>query len=161
MINLKEQAVKGATVHFRCGGSAEIINYHILGSKTNYDYLIGFRGLHAEFHIGENDELDDMCNNAYSFIYSIDGAYGEALEGDDCIFDIIRIEPPKFDWSTVQKGDAFTDLDGDLCFYVGLDPQYNQGDMGIFKFSYIIESIALSPSCLTPAPEHNKTEWRD
>lgn len=77
-VNMKD-AVKGATVHFRCGGSAVVEDYEL-----NYNHVITIGKCDFEYH-----------------------SQGKIMSKKESPFDIIRIDPPAFDWSTVKPGMAF------------------------------------------------------
>jgi len=68
---------------------------------------------------------------------------------------IISIEPPVFDWSSVKPGMRFRNGIGDFCFYIG-PAVYTDDFVVVSKFLSTTSNSNLSyieKSDLTPAPE--------
>lgn len=104
MINLKEQAVKGATVYFRCGGKAVIRDTQLRGSHSPNGFIPKYIRLEFEEALIQ-----------YRYRLDLNGMITEPEEDEDeceALLDIISIEPPVFDWSTVKAGMCFTDKNG-------------------------------------------------
>ena len=132
-INLKEQAVKGAKVTFRCGGVAVIEDVRPYGV--------------------------DMINRSITFVgcknpsnYYSDGSF---YNDHATPFDIISIEPPAFDWSTVKRGMAFEDEKGFICWYVG--ECFEDKKMIVIALSDkdAMPIVRKLKSKLKPSPEHD------
>lgn len=96
------KAVKGATVHFRCGGSAKVSNI-----QADKHPLAGLRYITG-------------IEDGGVYFYQESGLYsGDGLSP----FDIIRIDPPAFDWATVRTGMCFRESGGDRdLYYIGTNP---------------------------------------
>ncbi len=92
-----KKAVKGATVWFRCGGSAVVSGNPELSVEEVFVYLGDENGQPTSFFL----------NGSYSF-------------GSGHPLDIVKIDPPAFDWADVKPGMAFkVKSNNDLVFYVG------------------------------------------
>ena len=127
-INLKEQAVIGATVHFRCGGKAVVEKWGVNGA----DFYFEFKG----------DK-----KNIYRF-----GNSGKATRG--AILDIIRIDPPEFDWSTVKSGMAFKNHKGS-CFWFMCHDWHHKDMVWVARKDDCSVTGAFPRINLTRAPEHD------
>jgi hypothetical protein len=133
MFDLKTQAVKGATVHFRCGGSAVIEAVRKM-SYNPYPPLF-----HLTFEEGQTQ------------VYCLAGT----TEAPNKFLDIIRIDPPKFDWSTVKQGMAFMNSDGNVVWF-GMNDIISKG----IVWCMLDDGAEITPetfikATLTRAPEHD------
>jgi len=124
-------SVKGSKVYFRCGGEDVVKN---IENPSVVYFESGFR--HS---------------------YWASGYYNRP---DNHPLDIIRIEPPAFDWYTVKPGMAFKQ-DGELFFYIGPSLSKLRNDVvfgttsPIHCNSYGTKSV--SKSDLVRSPEHDIT----
>lgn len=127
-INLKEKAVKGATVHFRCGGTAVAENVADAGYIS-----FSFEGMTDRY------------------MYQDDGSFNP-----DNIhpLDIIRIDPPAFDWSTAKAGMAFTDNNGKDYWFMCHDWEEKE-NAWFSPYSICSRPTTLVKSELVHKPEHD------
>ena len=135
-VNLKNLKA-GDTVHFRCGGSAEVIEQlGLLG--TDYVRL---------YFTDQGSPMTYFLNGSYDF------NIGHPL-------DIIKITPKAFDWADAKPGMAFKHNEGSKGFYfVAHDP--SNKDCAIFSTAYSpvlgFKEIDFMPYNLLSirAPEHD------
>jgi len=111
------KAMRGSRVYFRCGGEAVIS----AENTTCNEKVLYFAG----------DELR-------SYFYYMDGNCCSGLRSlrAESLFDIIRIDPPEFDWSTVKPGMAFfCTVDGSIKLFVGHSWVSDDGHKSMFHHS--------------------------
>ena len=132
-INLKEQAVKGATVHFRCGGSAVIEKIR----EINYDPYPPLFHLTFEEH-----QTQIYCS-----------AKG-TTEAPNKFLDIIRIDTPEFDWSTAKPGMAFRCVYEGLVWF-GFCDWYRPDSVWMVERKECWQTYSAKKKDLTRAPEHD------
>lgn len=143
IINLKEQAVKGATVHFKAGGKAVV--------ESGYEgeggvYILNFQ------------------NYDYSIFYHAASFSSKVGNGP---LDIIRIDPPAFDWSTAKAGMAFGFSDDrDLIYHYTIMSPFQEG-VAIFSYDFPEEksdysngnhrvvAFCIGDDLIIRAPEHD------
>lgn len=140
------KAVKGSKVKFRCGGEAVID-----GAENPTCGLLEYTAIKFE--------------NCRGMTYHNDGTIS-CLDGNEHPFDIITIEPPEFDWSTVKPGMAFlydgADSHGQskgIVWFVALWPT-NMGRRTVVVTDNVEATCqkavwALRHENLTRAPEHD------
>lgn len=119
----------GDTVHFRCGGSAEI---------KEVIKCIG---------AGYNLIFDDIQYVHTS--WDIDGT----KQCSQKIFDIIRIEPKPFDWSEVKRGMAFEHVNKSVYRYIG--DSLISYDYAVLELLGSSSSFVANKKNLTRAPEYD------
>lgn len=124
------KAQAGWTAHFRCGGSA------VIESAKNSKVLFYDCEKPLQFYTNGRYLVPDVSTP----------------------FDIIRLEPPAFDWKDVKPGMAFKfngrqGHEGELVFYC-----FKQAD-GQLLFSIEGEAhpqaLRSFGDCLVPAPKHD------
>jgi len=76
---------KGDTVHFRCGGKAEVTGKPYLGSATYWPLTVQLDGIGG-------------------FAYEVDGTKNKEKNH---LLDIVGVTPAAFDWGTIKWGMAF------------------------------------------------------
>jgi len=129
-----KQAVAGATVHFRCGGSAVVDRN--LGHTEGDSYAVTMRFVGYPFQ-------DAYTENGFMYASSKHHA-----------LDIIRIDPPAFKWDSVKAGMAFTGSSENIYYFIGYAIAtahllvFEDQNGGLWKVS--------EKSPLTRAPEHDK-----
>jgi len=129
---------KGYKVHFRCGGEAVVGEADITKERIDVSF-VGEYGLYTFTLDGSND-------------------YGHQL-------DIIRIEPPVFDWDTVKPGMAFNSICHEYEGTVWVIKPTNYFDSGRDDRHVIVSSCVgailsselytIKHNELTRAPEHD------
>lgn len=130
-VDLKTQAVKGATVHFRCGGEAVI-------QKVRRGNDAVCRLLFEEPH---QLQITTSYHND-----------GRLLSYSYHLLDIIRVDPPAFDWKTVEVGMAFVSEEGATWLYIS--PHLKYRDLVMVTKNADCENIQDYPRYeLTRAPE--------
>lgn len=135
------KAVKGSKVKFRCGGEAVLSSIENEGGDNSYRWRLCFAGSHYPA----------------KELYQDAGTYRGHSVVD--AFDIIAIEPPAFDWSTVKPGMAFTKHNEEGIYtYIGRGgPQHPK----VFVFEQpegkdtIYDSWRNPSTLFRRAPEHD------
>lgn len=102
------KAQAGWTAHFRCGGSA------VIESAKNSKVLFYDCEKPLQFYPNGRYLVPDVSTP----------------------FDIIRLEPPAFDWDDVKPGDGFT-MAGCFLYYIGKDMR------GTMIFHNITDNVLL------------------
>lgn len=123
-----KQAVKGSTVHFRCGGSAVVED--LICTPSNYPAHVILSGSTVRF--------------------AQDGRY--LLTSNIHPFDIIRIDPPAFDWKDVKRGMGFRYDD-----YVGSYIGVSMTDSIVLQMISVHDTVydGFRREDLIRAPEHD------
>lgn len=125
------KAVKGSTLHFRCGGSA------VVSGLDRYP----------------NGVIELSFKEGWVLGFYKDGSFYEEKQFP---LDIIRIDPPAFNWDDVRPGMAFLCEDAhqsELVYYVG--PSLFSSEKVVTAVSpgtYIRYTLKCA---LTRAPEHD------
>jgi len=129
-----KQAVAGATVHFRCGGSAVV--------KNKLDTMYEFDGYDGSNNIDQRNHREHRWFD--------DGRF---LSTGYHPIDIIRIDPPQFKWEDVRAGMAFN-INGEYYFFIGRS--YKDGLIFEDRLEGLTKVIDMSK--ITRAPEHDKVQ---
>lgn len=130
-VNMK-QAVPGATVHFRCGGSAVVASAPI--------NALSAKGLMLK--------LGDTLTNLY-FNWN-----GTRYDNIPHLLDIIRIDPPQFCEKDVKAGMAVEAI-GRLHYYIG---RKSNGNLVFEDDRGLILQLSSNSFNFTRAPEHDKVQ---
>jgi len=141
-VNMK-QAVAGATVHFRCGGSAVVYSYEEISGSNPYRHKIYFEGYGDVYFDGSRPRECYLDTGQRTGLMNLDH------------LDIIRIEQPKFKWEDAKRGMAFKiKSDGEIIHFVGFDMR----DIPVFHNVINNNVYAIRGDFLTRAPEHDKVQ---